>query len=209
MKRCVIAGGAGIRSYERIRQSLKPDDYFIFCDSGLKHLPALQVKPDLIVGDFDSWQQPDTETETIVLPREKDDTDSVYAVREAIRRGFGDFLLIGMTGERFDHTFGNVSILLYLDELGKTGKILDDYGEMEIVSRGKAEITDDAAYFSLLNISGTARDIHISGAKYPLDGEEIPSSYQYGISNEVLPGQTATVSVGEGRLLLVKVYEAP
>lgn len=206
MKRCVIAGGAEIRFYERIRQCLKPDDYFIFCDSGLRHLPALQVTPDLIVGDFDSWPQPETRAETIVLPREKDDTDTVYAVKEAVRRGFEDFLLIGMTGARFDHSFGNISILLYLDRIGKSARIIDDYGEMEMVSRKEATIEDTYAFFSLLNISGTARDIHIRGAKYPLDGAEIPSYYQYGISNEVLPGQAARVSVGEGNLLLMKVY---
>ena len=66
-RRCVIVGGAGINDYSRIGGYLENDDYVIYCDSGLKHLPALQVKPDLIVGDFDSWQQPDTETETILM----------------------------------------------------------------------------------------------------------------------------------------------
>ena len=35
---------------------------------------------------------------------------------------------------------------------------------------------------------------------------EITSEYQFGISNEVLPGRTARISVREGRLLLVKVF---
>ena len=45
----------------------------------------------------------------------------------------------------------------------------------------------------------------IRGAKYPLEGAEITCEYQYGVSNEVLPGQTAVVTVGQGRLLLIKV----
>ncbi|MER2054098.1 MAG: thiamine diphosphokinase, partial [Clostridia bacterium] len=125
---------------------------------------------------------------------------------EAVRRGFGEFLLIGVTGGRFDHTFGNISLLLYLDGIGKKAQILDDTCLMEIVSRQEAEIDGSFSFFSLLNISGTARDITIRGAKYPLNGGEITSEYQYGISNEVLPGETATVSVGEGKLLLVKVF---
>jgi thiamine pyrophosphokinase len=56
-----------------------------------------------------------------------------------------------------------------------------------------------------LNISGEARGITIEDAKYPLENGEITCDYQYGISNEVLPGRTAKVSVEEGRLLLVKV----
>lgn len=206
MRRCVIIGGADIAGYDRIRGYLRGDDFFIYCDSGLKHAEHLRAEPSLIVGDFDSYERPDTGTATIVLPCEKDDTDTAFAVKEAVKRGFEDFLLIGVTGGRFDHTFGNVSLLLLLDTLGKTARIVDNLSEMEIVSSGTAEIDDSFHFFSLLNISGTAKRITICGAKYPLNGAEISSEFQYGISNEVLPGQTARVSVGEGRLLLVKVF---
>lgn len=206
MQRCVIVGGAGIHEYQRIRESLRDDDWFVYCDGGLKHIQELGREPDLIVGDFDSHEQPDTETETIVLPCEKDDTDTAYAVKEAVRRGFREFLLVGVTGERFDHTFGNVSLLLYLDSMGIPACILDDYSEMRIISQETAEVKGDCSWFSLLNISGKAKGITIRGAKYPLTEGEITSEYQYGISNEVLPGETANVSVREGRLLLVKVF---
>ena len=206
MRRCVVIGNAEIRRYDRIRSNLRQNDFYVYCDGGLKHVPELGREPDLIVGDFDSHEKPKTLAETIVLPREKDDTDTVYAVKEAVRRGYTDFLLIGVAGERFDHTFGNISLLLYLDSRGMKARILDDYSEMEIVSRETAEIGDSWSYFSLLNISGTARGIRILNAKYPLEDGEITSEYQFGISNEVLPGKTARVSLQEGCLLLVKVY---
>ena len=205
MKRCIIVGGADINNYEYIRSCLQEDDFIVFCDSGLKHLEKLQIKPSLIVGDFDSHDNPHLDVETIVLPCEKDDTDTVFAVKEALKRGFDDFLLTGVIGARLDHTLGNVSILLYLDSLGKKGKIVDDYSEMEIVSNEPACVDDSFAYFSLLNISGTAKGITIENAKYPLVNAEITSEYQYGISNEVLPGRLAKVSVNEGCLLIVKV----
>lgn len=204
-KRCVIVGGADIQNYAFIREKLCADDYVVFCDSGLKHLEHLQVLPSLIVGDFDSHENPHLDVETIVLPCEKDDTDTVYAVKEAINRGFDDFLLIGVVGARLDHTLGNVSILLYLDSLGKKGSIIDDYSEMEIVSDEPVSICDQYSFFSLLNITGCAKGITITGAKYPLDGGEITCEYQYGISNEVLPGKTAQVAVAGGKLLLIKV----
>ena len=208
MRRCVIVGGASIGDYRTVGEMLRQDDYVIFCDCGLRHMDGLGAEPDLIVGDFDSYSNPEFDTETIVLPCEKDDTDTVFAVKEALRRGFEDFLLIGVVGERLDHTLGNVSILLMLDSEGKVGTIIDDYSEMEIVS-DRCEmpciIDDSYVYFSLINISGTARGVTIRGAKYPLENAEITCEYQYGVSNEVLPGCTAEVSVGEGRLLLVKV----
>lgn len=204
MDRCVIVGGADINNYEYIRSTLRQNDYVIFCDSGLKHLEALQVQPGLIVGDFDSYDNPHLTVETIVLPCEKDDTDTVYAVKEAVKRGFDDFLLIGVVGARLDHTLGNVSILLYLDSLEKRGCIIDDYSEMEIVSEKPVSVTNDYSFFSLLNITGCAKGITITGAKYPLTDAEISCEYQYGVSNEVLPGETAVVSVKCGKLLLIK-----
>lgn len=204
MKRCVIVGGADINNYEYIKSCLHNDDFIVFCDSGLKHLEALQVKSGLIVGDFDSHDNPHLDVETIVLPCEKDDTDTVFAVKEAIKRGYNEFLLIGVIGARLDHTLGNVSILLYLDSLGKKGTIIDDYSKMEIVSSEPVYIDDSFAYFSLLNISGIAKGITIENAKYPLNNAEITCEYQYGVSNEVTPGMTAKVTVKEGKLLLIK-----
>ena len=203
MRRCVIVGGADINNYDFIRGKLCADDFVIFCDSGLKHMENLQVEPSLIVGDFDSHENPHLDVETIVLPCEKDDTDTVYAVKEAISRGFNNFLLIGVVGARLDHTLGNVSILLYLDSLGKKGCIIDDYSEMEIISDKPVSISDRYSFFSLLNITGCAKGITITGAKYPLVDGEITCEYQYGVSNEVLPGQTAVVSIKEGKLLLI------
>ena len=204
MKRCVIVGGADINNYEYIKSCLRNDDFIVFCDSGLKHLEALQVKPGLIVGDFDSHDNPQLDVETIVLPCEKDDTDTVFAVKGALKRGFDDFLLIGVVGARLDHSLGNVSILLYLNSLGKKGCIIDDYSEMEIVCDKPVYIENSFKFFSLLNIFGTAKGITIKNAKYPLIDGEITCEYQYGISNEVV-GQTAEVSIKKGKLLLIKI----
>ena len=205
MNRCVIAGAADIADYERIRGKLRKDDFFIYCDGGLKHMAGLERTPGLIVGDFDSAQDPHLDVETIVLPCEKDDTDTVYAVKEAVKRGYEEFLLIGVCGGRLDHTLGNVSILLYLDSIGKKAAILDDHSEMELISGQTVRVEDRYLYFSLLNISGCAEGITIRNAKYPLEEGTIRSEYQYGISNEVLPGKTAEISVKKGNLLLIKI----
>ena len=204
MRRCVVVGGADINNYEYIKTRITENDYVVFCDSGLKHMKALGVTPSLIVGDFDSYNNPNLDVETIVLPCEKDDTDTVFAVKEAINRGYDEFLLIGVIGARLDHTLGNVSILLYLESLSKKGVIIDDYSEMEIVSKEPAFIDDSYAFFSLLNITGTAKGVTIKNAKYPLDNAEITCEYQYAVSNEVLSGKTAEVSVQNGKLLLIK-----
>ena len=91
MRKCVIIGAADIKDYARAKNYLRKDDFYIFCDAGLKHTEALGMKPDLIIGDFDSYSKEEAlkqGIETIVLPCEKDDTDTVFAVKEGMRRGF-------------------------------------------------------------------------------------------------------------------------
>lgn len=205
MARCVIVGGADIIDYEKMRQYLKEDDFFIFCDCGLRHSVGLGVEADLIVGDFDSSENPCLEVETIVLPCEKDDTDTVFAVKEAIKRGFDDFLLLGVIGQRLDHTLGNVSILKMLYDMGKACVIADDYTEMQIVGNELRYIPDSFPYFSLINMFGETKGISIKNAKYPLENAEITCDWQYGVSNEVVKGERAEVKVESGQLLLIKV----
>lgn len=207
MKRCVIIGGADINNYSYIKTRLQADDFAIYCDSGLKHLEQLELTPSLIVGDFDSHDDPHMDVETIILPCEKDDTDTVFAVKEAVKRGFDSFLLIGVVGKRLDHTLGNVSILLYLDSLGKSAEIIDDYSEMTIAASSPTYISDSYAFFSLLCICGNTNGVTIENAKYPLQDATITADYQYGISNEVLPGEVAKVTVSGGKLLLIKVFK--
>ena len=205
MSRCVIVGGADILNYDSIKKYLYPDDFAIFCDCGLRHSHGLGLAPDLIVGDFDSSENPNLEVETIVLPREKDDTDTVFAVKEAIKRGFTDFLILGAVGQRLDHTLGNVSILRMLFDMGFSALMVDDYCEMSAVGYKPQYIDDSYPYFSLLNVFGKTTGITIKNAKYPLENAEISCDYQYGVSNEVLKGKMAEVSARNGVLLLVKV----
>mgnify|MGYP003418473331 FL=1 len=205
MNRCVIIAGADINNYENAKKYLKDDDFIICCDCGLRHLQKLNVKPNLIVGDFDSHQNPHLPVETIVLPCEKDDTDTGFAVKEALKREANDFLFLGVIGNRFDHSFANISILLMLDTLGKSALAIDDFSELQIISSQKAFISDKFSFFSLLNVSGTAEGISIKNAKYPLENAIIKSEDQYGISNQVLPNQIAEVSIQKGRLLLIRV----
>lgn len=205
MKRCVIIGGADIKDYNTIRQNIKENDYCVYCDSGLKHLEGLRKSPDLIVGDFDSHPNPKLSVETITLPCEKDDTDTFYAVKEAVKRGFDDFVLIGVVGQRLDHSLANVSILMYLDSINKNGVIIDDYSHMLIVSDKPQYIDDSYSYFSLLNITGKADGVYIENAKYPLSDASITCDYQYAVSNEVKKGNSAKVWVNDGKLLLIKV----
>ena len=213
--RCVVVGGAPINCYERARGFIKNDDFVIYCDSGLKHLEGLGAAPSLIIGDWDSYDDPHMDVETITLPVAKDDTDTVYAMREGIERGFSEFLIIGAVGARLDHTLVNVYILSALENRGCHGLIVDDYSEMELVSSwadkagevhpGRASVDDRYPFFSLVALEGDANGVTIQNAKFNITNAVIGPDYQYATSNEVLPGKTAEITVEDGRLLLIKI----
>ncbi len=210
MSRCVIVAAGQILDYERAKSFLQSDDFFIFCDGGLIHADGLGLKPDLIVGDFDSCNSEDLarwkdSCETVRLPREKDDTDTLFAVKLALERGYSDFLLLGAMGGRFDHALGNISILLYLDGLGKKVLLVDDYSQMQIVGKEPFFIKDNCSYFSVLTVAGDVSGVTIKNAKYPLKNAKLSADFQLGISNEVLPGKVAEVSVEQGRVLVIVV----
>ncbi len=206
MKKCAIIAGSEIKNYEWVKSHFDEDTFCIYCDGGLYHEEKLGVKPDLIIGDFDSHPVPETEVELIKLPTEKDDTDSVYAVKEAIKRGFTEFVLVGALGKRFDHSLGNMAILIMLEKQGLSGMIIDDYSEISIISHGNiAEIGYDFSFFSVLPAGGDARGVTIEGAKYNVKDADLTMDFPIGISNEVVPGGRATVTVREGKLFIIKV----
>ena len=218
--RCVIVGGAPIENYEYIRSFLRDDDFVVYCDAGLTHKKELGACASLIVGDFDSHERPVTEAEVIVLPHEKDDTDTFYAVKECLKRGFSDFLLLGMTGGRLDHTLGNLQALVMLDEAGVRACMVDDYSEISMVSGSGdiaweecekssnlygATVTEAYRFFSLIAVGGDAYGVTVTGAKYPLTCATLTCDFPLGVSNEVLPGEEAHVTLERGRVLLMKV----
>ena len=202
-RRAVVIAGGEIISYERVRSFLKPEDYYIFCDSGLFHKEGLNVEPDLIIGDIDSHEKVDTGSEIITLPEMKDDTDSLSGVKLALKRGFKDFLLLGMTGRRMDHTLCNLYLLSYIKSHHGKALIVDDWSEMEVVEKEEVFISDSYAYFSLIAWKGKCEGVNIENALYPLSSAVIEPEYQYGISNEPLKGGSR-VWVEKGSLLLIK-----
>ena len=124
-------------------------------------------------------------------------------------------LFITSYNEVQHHTLVNTYILTSLENRDCHGMIADDYSEMELISSwtdeegvtqpGKAEVEDRYPFFSLVALEGEARGVSIRGAKFGLEDAAIGPDYQYATSNEVLPGKTAEITVGDGRLLLIKI----
>ena len=202
-KRCVIVGGADIGDYARVKQYLREDDAVVFCDSGLKHMEALGVKPALIVGDFDSHCNPHLDVETIVLPCEKDDTDTVFAVKTMVQRGYDVFLLIGVIGARLDHTLANLQSLAFLLRHRARGYLYDQNFVYTAIENETLTLAREVDWgiVSLFSMGDCAEHITLDGLQYPLTDGTIDCGFPLGVSNHIV-APTARITVGRGPLLV-------
>ena len=106
MKRCFIFAAG---TFFGLRETPAPDDLIIAADAGYRTCQNIGITPNILLGDFDSMPAPETTAHTIHLPVEKDDTDTLAAVRVALEHGCEEVHIYGGTGgSRLDHTLANL-----------------------------------------------------------------------------------------------------
>lgn len=198
---CYIAGAMPLEP--ALAPQPNEGDLVIAADGGYASLTKLGVTPHLVVGDFDSLGRVPEHPEVHRLPCEKDDTDTGYAIKTALARGYTRFVLLGGMGGRLDHTVANLQLLGYLAEQGAVGILAGKGQAATVVTNGS--FTFPAAcsgYCSVFCQSGTARGVTLEGLKYPLTDAQLTESFPIGVSNEFL-GVPARVRVKDGALLLI------
>lgn len=206
MNRCVIFGGGEIEDLRYAQNLLRKEDYLICADRGYAYCMSMGVAPDLVLGDFDSYSGSVLPTcELLRFPVEKDDTDTMLAVKEAIRRGYREILMLGMLGGRLDHTLANIQTLVYAVERGETAQIVDKGCRITAIRGGQSTTVpyERGFHFSVFCHSDKAGGVSIHHAKYELENAEITNGFPIGVSNSFLPGEDATVRVREGILVIV------
>ncbi|MBQ9415018.1 MAG: thiamine diphosphokinase [Clostridia bacterium] len=203
MSRCVIAGAAPYTDAAYLSAYLREDDYLIAADGGQHLLQAMGRTPDLLVADFDSSEPPCSSTDCMTLPTRKDDTDVLAAMREALKRGYREFLLLGCLGGRLDHTMANLFLLRFLADHGAQGLLVDEHHEISLLMPGDYALPcRPHTYFSLFPFGGDAVGVTLQHAAYPLENAVLTSSFPLGVSNEFL-ADDVQLSFLKGFLLLI------
>ena len=205
-KRCVILSGAPTF----YSPGLEPTDYIIACDHGYDHARQEGIVPHLIVGDFDSVTgEMEPDVPVLTVPAEKDDTDTMLAVRQGLSKGFSDFLLLGATGGRLDHQMANFSVAAFIAGEGGTCIILDERHVIYTLKNGSLSLERrDGWCVSVLSYSDESNGVTLQGLKYPLTNATLRSNIPLGVSNE-FAAERASVTVQNGLLfvMLVKVQD--
>lgn len=198
--KCLIVSGGDFSPIP----SVGPDTFVIACDRGYEHTLRCGVTPDLLVGDLDSCRVPvDPSIPQLRFPVEKDDTDTLAAIRIAIERGCTEGTLCCALGGRLDHTLANIQSLLFAEEHGLHLRITSADTELCLLRDGSLRLPRREG-FSLSVFACTERcaGVSIRGAKYPLEEAELRNSFPLGVSNEWTE-EAAEITVADGTLLIV------
>lgn len=212
--RCLIISGGAVERPEMLAEAVRQADRVICVDGGLKHIAALGLVPDLVVGDMDSVDRAElvkiTHLGAVVkeYPADKDDTDTALALAEALAWQPDEIVLLGATGTRFDHTLANVHLLRVALEQGVRARIVNDYHEISLVAPHLPAVVEgkEEDLFSLLPLTEEVTGVNVSGARWPLENAVFRIGNPYGVSNR-LAGARAEITVGRGLMLLVRVFE--
>lgn len=212
MKYVIVSGGKIEDDFALEWMKEKVYDCIIAADSGMNFLYRNGIVPDIIAGDFDSVDDDSLDefsslpdVEILRLNPVKDDTDTEFVIREAIRRGATEITLLGATGTRLDHVLANVYLLGIGLEAGVSMEIVDAHNRIrmtdDVLQISKAE--QFGAYVSVLPVKGDAKGVTLEGMKYPLRDADVRCFSSLGVSNEIIE-EVTRISVKQGALLVIE-----
>lgn len=202
-KRCVIfAGGEPVRA-ENVDLDRVKASYVICADRGFKLANELSVHTDMVLGDFDSLGYvPDSEN-LRQFPVEKDDTDLMLAVKEALEMGFTEFDIYGACGGRLDHMVGNIQCLKLLLDNGAWGQMISDNEYIALYGPGEYRINKIEDFsLSLFAYSPKVKGLTIRSTKYTAENAELCYNSTLGVSNE-FEKDYAEIGFTEGTLMVI------
>ncbi len=201
MKKCYIVGAA---DFAPARFAPQSGEVVIAADAGILHLQRLGVKPDLVLGDFDSLGHVPDFPDVEVSPVRKDDTDSMLAARRAIERGCDTLLFFGcLGGARLDHTLANIQTIAWAANEGAAAYLVGDGCVLTALAGGES-LTFDKRYsgdFSVFCLGENAHGVTERGLSYTLEGAKLSAHIPLGVSNS-FTGERAYLALERGLLIV-------
>lgn len=161
MNTLIISGGNVKKDF--LQNFLKENKYnkIIAADKGLEILNKIGVKPDYIIGDFDSVNKEMLEQYKNIpityLKPEKDFTDTHMALKLAMEQGAKKITMAGAIGTRFDHSIANIHILKEALENNVEAEIIDANNKIKLINKNtKIKKDENYKYISLIPLTTIA-----------------------------------------------------
>ena len=156
------------------------------------------------MGDFDSYAGPLPEdVPRLSLPVEKDDTDTMAAIRHAVSNGCKRIYLYCALGGRLDHLLGNLQAAAYAARRGVWVRVVDEENEILVFSGGSVTVPEREGYsLSVFALSDRCAGVSIRGTKYELEDVTVENNFPVGVSNQWRG--TAEITVEQGVLAIIQ-----
>lgn len=185
----------------------------ICADGGARHVHALGLTPELIVGDMDSLDGALQRefvrkgSRIVRYPQAKDETDSELALQMAVMMTPDEIRIYGALEARIDHTLANLSLLVSAADRGIPARLINEWCEIFLI-RGAAVIEGEIGQtVSLFAFGNDAKGVMLEGFEYPLVNATITPAKPIGISNR-LAAARGIVSLEAGDLLAVRYFKS-
>lgn len=211
MKTLIVTGGNINRDFLIKTINKIRFDTIIAVDNGLKILDEVKIKPNHIVGDFDTVDEKILnlykENASIKIHRFnpiKDNTDTDIAIRLAVELKSEHVIILGAIGTRIDHVLGNIQVLKYAMDNEVECKIIDENNEIQLINKTKIlkkkEI--NKKYISLIPLTEKVEHLNLKGFKYELENGTLTIGSSLGISNEIIE-EEAKIQFNDGILIMI------
>ncbi|MBB1192448.1 thiamine diphosphokinase [Flavobacterium sp. SOK18b] len=205
----IIANGASCNP-ELLGQLLEWSPLVIVLDSAMVRVMELDIKVDVLLGDFDRGFDPEIYKTSqypleIVHTPDQNKTDLEKAFDYLINRKIPAVNVVWATGKRADHTITNLTnIPKYRNQLKIV--ILDDHSKVFLLPRKFEKWYTAQTPISLIPI-GQVTGIHSDNLFYPLQNDTLTIGYRTGSSNHVAQDGLVTILHEEGDLLLMECMD--
>jgi thiamine pyrophosphokinase len=208
-RRCLILANGDFPLKGNVSYLVKMGYSTLFCaDGGANTAYKMGLLPNYIVGDFDSISKETLEhfkkdCKIIHITRQ-DNTDVEKCIKLAIKLKYQEAILLGATGDRLDHSFCNIGILLkFRDKINL--KLLH---HNSIMDTAENKIMLHTVTNEIISIYGISRKTIITstGLKYPLSKTSLPFGEKESTSN-VANSDKVELLIKNGVILIVRDFK--
>lgn len=207
MKKVCIVGASNIKDTSFLKRRKEEGCLLIACDGGYSYFLKEEIEPDIFVGDFDTFQKDNLNfpKKVVSLSVIKDDTDSIYAIKECLKEKYDTFFLYGCTGGKPEHAIANIQTLSFLKQHHANGYLFDDeYQQITFLLEDESiELKPAKGMLSVFSFSDFSYGVTLNGLMYEIKDHTLTSSFPLGISNQFLEGKIAKIEVRKGKLLII------
>jgi thiamine pyrophosphokinase len=205
MKALIIANGT-LPTKQLVRKLASAASIIVCADGGANWARKLHIKPDIILGDFDSISNTTKKyfkNVPLLFIDDQNSTDLEKAIAFCIRRKMGSIDIIGAIGGRIDHTIGSLGCFKKLGSKTKL-RLFDPMGVISLIKKQVQLKMRKGEKLSLIPLDRCV-GITTKDLKYALKNDVLELGIQEGISNEATSSKV-TISVKRGTLLLYRFH---